>query len=142
MFGSIFFYKTYLANNNINNNKQPAQLIFIYNAKSGIINGIYDYAHKLLSPSTYSCNLCSITYDNLGKINKWSDYLRSLPYEITFLYKDHLNKQQLNFIYDGEDLPCLFFLNNNKYNLIISSAEMNNLKSLDELIHLIERKLP
>ena len=54
------------------------RLVFIYNAKSGIINGIFDYVHKFVSPSTYSCNLCSLTYDNLGKKNEWAKYLNNL----------------------------------------------------------------
>ena len=43
------------------------ELIFIYNAKSGIGNAFIDWAHKIISPKTYDCNLCSITYNNLGK---------------------------------------------------------------------------
>ena len=31
------------------------RLVFVYNAKSGVINGIFDYVHKFVSPSTYSC---------------------------------------------------------------------------------------
>ncbi|NJM95354.1 MAG: GTPase, partial [Acaryochloridaceae cyanobacterium CSU_5_19] len=39
------------------------RLIFVYNANSGGINTALDIAHKLLSPSTYRCNLCRLTHD-------------------------------------------------------------------------------
>ena len=38
------------------------ELIFIYNAKSGLVNELLDFAHKIISPETYNCNLCAITY--------------------------------------------------------------------------------
>ena len=38
-------------------------LLFVYNAKSGIANVLVDISHKLLSPETYSCNLCVITHN-------------------------------------------------------------------------------
>ena len=41
-------------------------LIFVYNANGGFFNGFSDYIHKLVSPKTYECSLCAITYDNLG----------------------------------------------------------------------------
>ena len=44
--------------------EDESELIFIYNAKSGIVNEFLDFAHKIASPSTYNCNLCAISYDN------------------------------------------------------------------------------
>ena len=38
------------------------EIQFIYNAKSGLANSIFDLAHKLISPDTYECNLCKITH--------------------------------------------------------------------------------
>lgn len=43
------------------NNKR--NIIFIYNAKGGQWNYLIDTLHKYLSPKTYECNLCQITYD-------------------------------------------------------------------------------
>ncbi|WP_232221892.1 hypothetical protein [Methanococcoides burtonii] len=45
-------------------------LIFVYNADSGLINEMKDYVHKIVSPSTYECNLCAITYGNTGIKNE------------------------------------------------------------------------
>jgi hypothetical protein len=38
------------------------ELLFVYNADAGLVTGLLDTLHKVLSPSTYSCSLCAITY--------------------------------------------------------------------------------
>ena len=53
------------------------ELIFIYNANSGVVNSLIDWAHKIISPDTYKCSLCSITYNNSDKKNEWSKLLPS-----------------------------------------------------------------
>jgi hypothetical protein len=47
------------------------KLIFVYNADSGILNAIKDLIHKNVSPETYPCSLCAVTYDNLGMKREW-----------------------------------------------------------------------
>ena len=46
------------------------ELVFCYNAKSGFKNGLIDLFHKTISPKTYPCNLCAITY-TYKKREKW-----------------------------------------------------------------------
>ena len=43
-----------------------------------------DYVHKIASPQTYACSLCSITYGNLGMHRQWASYLRGLPLKLGF----------------------------------------------------------
>ena len=66
-------------------------LIFIYNAKSGLTQAALDWAHKIISPKTYECSLCSLTYGNLGKYSKWSKFLKSLNLNKSFIYDDQLS---------------------------------------------------
>ena len=113
----VLIINNLLSQNSVVQENNSMQLIFVYNAKSGFLNGVFDYIHKFVSPHTYSCNLCSITYDNIGKKNEWSKYLNSLPINIIFAYKDNL------------------------YNYI-KNIEINNLKNLNELILLMNKKLP
>ena len=61
----LFFINLSLHGENISSNKDG--LIFVYNAKSGTLNAAIDYFHKIVSPETYDCNLCILTYDNFGK---------------------------------------------------------------------------
>ena len=133
----------YINNDNevLNNKNKTMQLIFVYNAKSGFINGIFDYVHKFVSPETYSCNLCGLTYDNTGKKDKWSNYLNSLSIEVIFAYKDNLQKEKLNFEYNNEGLPCVFLLYKGKQTYLISDDEINSVRHLNELIRLVDNKL-
>ena len=43
------------------------KLIFVYNAKSGKLNALFDIAHKIVKPETYQCSLCAITHDALSE---------------------------------------------------------------------------
>ena len=51
-----------LATNLMSKDINDKELIFIYNAKSGFVNEMVDFAHKIISPETYECNLHFITY--------------------------------------------------------------------------------
>ena len=115
----------------------PGELIFIYNAKSGLVNELIDFAHKIVSPSTYNCNLCAISYGNFSMKKKWSDYISSLPISSTFTYKDKVSK----YGYENIKLPSIIFRDNSKSNVIISNEEINKLKKIDQLINILSDRL-
>ena len=113
------------------------ELIFIYNAKSGIVNEFLDFAHKIVSPSTYNCNLCAISYGNFTMKKKWSDYISSLPVRSTFTYKDKVSE----YGYNNIELPSIIFRNGSRSKVIISSEEINKLKKIDQLINILSDRL-
>ena len=114
------------------------ELIFIYNAKSGLINSMIDWGHKIYSPDTYPCSLCSLTYDNLGKIKKWRSFLKSLNINCIFKYKDELHNS--NYL-QVKELPCILVRNNSTQEIFMNSNELNEIKNLDKLIELINSRL-
>ena len=114
-----------------------SELIFIYNAKSGIVNEFLDFAHKIVSPSTYNCNLCALSYGNLTMKKKWSDYISSLPVRSTFTYKDKVSE----YGYNNIELPSIIFRNGSRSKVIISSEEINKLKKIDQLINILSDRL-
>ena len=83
--------------------EDESELIFIYNAKSGLVNEFLDFAHKIVSPGTYNCNLCALSYGNFSIKKKWSDYINSLPVKSTFTYKDKVSE----YGYDNIKLPSI-----------------------------------
>ena len=117
--------------------ENESELIFIYNAKSGIVNEFLDLAHKIISPSTYNCNLCAISYGNFTMKKKWSDYISSLPVRSTFTYKDKVSE----YGYDNIKLPSIIFQDKSKSKVIISSEEINKLKKIDQLINILSDRL-
>ena len=60
------------------------QLIFVYNAHSDLLSTVTDFAHKLLSPATYSCNLCTLTYGNFTVQKEWKSFIKSLSIKAFF----------------------------------------------------------
>lgn len=67
-------------------------IIFVYNAKSGLFNSVTDYVHKIVSSRTYKCNLCAITYNNLGMKKQWKLYIQQLKLPTRFMHEDDFNK--------------------------------------------------
>jgi len=117
--------------------EDESELIFIYNAKSGIVNEFLDFAHKIVSPSTYNCNLCAISYGNFTMKKKWSDYISSLPVRSTFTYKDKVSE----YGYDNIKLPSIIFQDKSKSKVIVLSEEINKLKKIDQLINILSDRL-
>lgn len=114
------------------------KLIFVYNAESGILNAMKDWAHKIVSPETYGCSLCALTYDNLGMLRPWREFVKELGYEVEFLHRDELEEQ-----YGVKDviLPAAFIRRDGKLDLWLTSETMDACKSLDELQTLVQQNL-
>ena len=68
-------------------------LVFVYNADSGVFNALADLAHKALSPETYSCNLCALTYSALGMRREWKRFMDKLGRPVEFLHRDELRER-------------------------------------------------
>ena len=123
--------------NIMNGDNNNSELVFIYNAKSGIINSLIDFTHKVISPDTYECNLCAITYGTFAKKDIWEDYIESLPISSIFTYKDKILDKKL----DNVILPAVFQKKNDRFIQLISSVELNKLNNLQGLIVLLNSRL-
>ena len=115
------------------------ELIFIYNAGSGLFNAMSDFAHKLLSPSTYPCSLCMLTYGNTGMKKEWKTFLESLPYKKTFLHKDEAQKTSVEI---PKELPAILLKDEQgEIQQLVSATELNQLQSLKELMLFLQKRL-
>jgi hypothetical protein len=65
-----------------------ARLVFVYNADAGLANALLDWGHKIVSPSTYACSLCGVSYGHFGMKGEWRDFIASLGVPVTFAYRD------------------------------------------------------
>lgn len=63
------------------------RLIFVYNAEAGLVAGMMDSIHKLVSPGTYPCGLCAITYGALRMDPRWKAWLRTAPIDPVFHHR-------------------------------------------------------
>ena len=118
---------------------EDKELIFIYNAKSGLVNEMIDFAHKIVSPKTYDCNLCAVSYGTFTKKKRWSDYVNSLPIKSTFTYKDKVSALEKEL--SNLKFPTIIIRDGAELTEIISWNEINNIKNLNQLISLLNERL-
>jgi hypothetical protein len=114
------------------------KILFVYNADSGLLNAMMDWGHKIISPETYQCSLCALTYDNLGMRRGWREFVNELEHEVEFLHRDELAEK-----YGLRDapLPATFLVQDGQPQLWISTEEMNACNSLEALQALVTEKL-
>ena len=113
------------------------KLIFIYNAKSGKINSLLDIAHKLISPKTYQCKLCSITHNTFSENEKWKRFRETTTLPLEFLHSDEF---EANYNPIETKYPVILLEENQKLSEWIPKSEIEKIETTQELIHLIESK--
>jgi hypothetical protein len=112
------------------------KLIFVYNADSGLISGLFDIGHKIISPETYSCGLCKLTFDTLTEKQAWRAFRESSPFEMEFLHRDEF-EQKYNIKFD---YPVILG-KNTEIEILLSKNEIDGFTNLDELIEAINKIL-
>ena len=115
-----------------------SSLLFVYNADTGLFSVVTDYAHKILSPKTYPCNLCAITYGSIGMNKKWEEFIANLSFPVEFLHRDEFVKH-----YDFKDtqLPAAFLKKGDTITMLITHDEINKCTTIEELMDLVTGKL-
>jgi hypothetical protein len=114
------------------------EMILAYNAYGGIYPGIVDIIHKEFFPKSYPCNLCYLTFGTFSMKEEWKEFIDSLPYKKVEIHKDQFKKT-----YQPEDLPLPVILisDGNSTDLLVSAAEINKCKTLQQLKDLVLTKL-
>lgn len=142
LFASLFLFaltpSSYGEKMDAPQNEAP-ELIFVYNADSGLFASVSDFTHKIVSPDTYECNLCLITYGNIGMKNEWKDFLVTIPQSKTFLHKNEFRKEYPEF--DYTKLPAIFINDGKMVKEFVSAEEINRQSTVSELKILLRRKL-
>ena len=112
----------------------PDRLIFIYNADGGIVQGIMDSVHKTLSPATYACSLCALTYGVVRMDPKWRAWLKELPIPSVFYHKD-------DNPHDEVTLPVVLADRGGQVDTLITAERLSAINNVDALIAEIEQAL-
>jgi hypothetical protein len=114
------------------------RLVFVYNANAGLLAGVMDSLHKTLSPSTYPCDLCAITYGATRMKGAWRDWLARLELPTQFFHRPDFKATWPGVT---EALPAIFLEQNERLSVLVAAAEFIGVKQVDELIALLESKL-
>ena len=105
-------------------------LLLVYNADSGSLNAMLDSAHKLLSPSTYQCKLCELTYGLVRENMAWKAFREQSDEELVFLHRDEFEQQYSQRF----EYPFVARFLQGELKLLLSSDEFNAIASTEELI--------
>ena len=107
------------------------KIIFVYNANSGLVNSLLDIGHKVISPKTYACDLCNLTYGVMSEREEWKQFRESSKDELEFLHKDDFEKKYK----EKREYPTILKMNDaDGLDEVISKEELNKLKNVNELI--------
>lgn len=115
------------------------RILFVYNADAPLLVQFKDFIHKIVSPETYPCSLCQITFGNLGMKRAWRRFVQNLPYPAVFLHRDELvgeNPQLLE-----HQLPAIFVEEGAEITLMVSAEDLNQTADLPALQELVLARL-
>ncbi len=114
-----------------------SQLIFVYNADSGLFNTVTDIAHKIFSPQTYSCGLCALTHSYFSMRDEWKSFIESLGVDCQFVHRDEYIKE-----YDGPEFswPAILINQAGQLSVCLEAEDINSCNDLDELKAIIQKQ--
>lgn len=116
-------------------------LIFIYNANSGTLNGYLDIAHKIISPSTYQCSLCNLTHGTFKERSSWKTFRENAKYKMKFLHIDEFKSQYGSKFNNVHSYPIVLIEEGYDLQLFISTEELNKLDKVEALMELVEKRV-
>jgi hypothetical protein len=114
------------------------KLVFVYNANAGIAAGIMDSIHKTLSPATYPCSLCAITYGAVRMNPRWKAWLKAQPFDSVFYHRPDFRPAYPDV---DVDLPVILIERDSALKTLVATDEFRGTPTVDALIELIESRL-
>ena len=116
------------------------KLLFIYNANSGTRNIVLDSMHKVFSPKTYDCKLFGLTFGMVSENKTWKRFRRKSDIKMVFLHKDEFAKTYKSKFGHKFTFPIILAEGENGLEVLISTEELNQLKTTHGLIRLVEER--
>ena len=123
--------------------ESKTELILVYNADSGPFNIIKDALHKTVAPSTYQCNLCALTYGKIRMKSEWKNFIDKLKLSAEFLHRDEFFRMLETHPHNVEnaEFPAIYLHKGGNLGILVTSAEINRCKTLEDLINLLNDRL-
>ncbi len=115
---------------------QP-RLLFVYAVDGGVLSTAKDVLHKIVSPSTYPCNLCAITYGTVRQVLEWTRFLRSLSIRVETLHRDDLRRRYPRF---PCTLPAVLYEDGSP-EVLVSSQEIDACRDASALARVVGERL-
>ena len=113
-------------------------VIFVYNANSGVVNTILDSAHKIVSPSSYSCHLCALTHDMFSEKKTWKTFVSNSEFDMHFYHRDEFKNEFGN---QALEFPVILMKVDDGFHPLVSKEELESLESTEVLIEFLNSRL-
>ena len=117
------------------------KLIFVYNANSGAVNSFLGTAHKIISPQTYDCKLCALTFGNFTENPIWKAFRETNDIEMIFLHKDEFSKQYRSKWLPKYKFPIVLTTVDNELDVFMLSTDLETFDTTVSLVKALEIKL-
>lgn len=119
---------------NSNGNQQvEKQLIFVYNATADPASRMIGFAHKLISPQTYPCQICNLTWGAVKMRKDWEAFVSKIPFQVSFEYRDQWKAYQA--------FPLVILREDGEDRVLLSPEQINKMETLQDLIGLLTEEL-
>ena len=106
------------------------RLVFVYNAQSGLLSALKDGLHKALSPETYPCSLCALTYGPVSMKRRWANFVAALPVPVSFRYRDTATQ----WLPPDAPLPALLHVSGDSATQLLSAEAIDACGDLEALM--------
>lgn len=113
------------------------KLLLVYNAENDLLSKSLDYAHKLLRPSTYRCELCQLTHHAFGERALWQAFQKNSEVEMEFLYISDFEKRFEN--HKG-DYPMILEEVDGSWEKWMGKEDLKRMKKIEDLIQEIKAR--
>ncbi|MDH7445179.1 GTPase [Aquimarina sp. 2201CG14-23] len=117
------------------------KLVFVYNADAKIWNKSIDFAHKIISPSTYSCDLCALTHGSFSEKKTWKEFRETTLHEFLFQYKNEFLEKHKEVDYTKFQFPVILEQKKQDFFVLIDSEELTLINTVENLIEKLKQKL-
>lgn len=114
------------------------RLILVYNADSGLITALMHAVHKQISPATYPCSLCAITYGAVSMRGDWKRFWQQLDARVDFYHRDDFTRDFPELGTGGARqvaLPVILISEaGEEPRVMISNEQLDAMAGVDELM--------
>jgi len=117
----------------------PHRLLFVYNADGGLLSGLKDAFHKILSPATYPCSLCAVTHGATSMRPEWKAFIKTLPVAVEFLHRDEFVRGYPQW--RAQKLPAAFAVGEDGLLTAFIDASEMDAADLNGLMQLVQQRL-
>tara|TARA_R110001592_G_scaffold85976_1_gene253781 strand:- start:1534 stop:1959 length:426 start_codon:yes stop_codon:yes gene_type:complete len=128
MYGLFYFYDKKV---------MSTKILFIYNANSDTGSKLLDFAHKIISPATYNCALCSLTFGSFTENKQWKAFRERLlanGYELEFLHKDEFQKSYKSKFGHAFTYPIILVETPHDLEVLVTTEKLNGFETVEELV--------